>query len=93
MQAWFGGMLYQIQPLVVALGINASWRQSQPSAQGCVMEQVVLLHECVRQFLQLKAQLWSMYRRVLHGDQWLEGYNVKGVLRWFPMLFHDRHVE
>lgn len=43
------------------------------------MVQVVLLHECVLQFLLLKAQLWSMYRRVLRGDQWLEGYNVKVV--------------
>ncbi len=58
------------------------------------MEQVVLLHECILQFLLFKSSaLDECTRRVLRGDQWLEGYNVKGVLRWFPMLFHDRHVE
>ncbi len=51
------------------------------------MVQAVLRNECVRQFLLFNSSALVSAGRVPRGDQWLEGYNVKGVLRWFPSAF------
>ena len=86
-------MQYQIQQLAEALGTNASLLQYPPSVLGYVTEQAELLHEYVEQFLLLIILLWSKYRRVQRGDQWLEAYIETSGLKLFPMLFRGQHVE